>query len=248
MANRIAVTVTVLFFLFALSYARSPLDFLEKDVIHGDESNSLPESDRKETILLPTEKPESETTIVFELEPEVEDPKPLDTNTQPVESVEDIPVADTDKVVDATPLTRPITVVNFRPINRHIGVKRQFPFRIPHRRCRHHGKPMNPRFHGREVSYGNDMILSGENNDFDQVMFHGGVRQIPAKWVRFHHHHHHDGMPRFQHKHHDMFAKQNFKRPFSHEEEEYEREDKKGREDREDGGFMKRIRKFLNHF
>ncbi|KAL6986382.1 hypothetical protein U1Q18_019747 [Sarracenia purpurea var. burkii] len=105
-------------------------------------------------------------------------------------------------------------------------------------------REMKPPVHRRGVSYGDDMILAGDRKDFDPDMFLGGVREMPEQWMRFHHHHHHhrhphhhhEGMPEFPFsRHHAMFAtNQRFRRPFHGE--------------REEGGFMDRIRKFLHGF
>ncbi|PSS11320.1 Myb-related protein like [Actinidia chinensis var. chinensis] len=220
---KLAVTLTALFLFFAVISARTPFDLPENNVIDHDPSSSLPvpEADAKPTLLLPSEKTSAEI------------------------DAEDLPESET-RTVDALPLT----IVTFRPVNRHVPSMRAYPFRIGVRRCRHGMRPMMyPRARGGEVPYGDDMILGGERRDFDPEMFHGGVRQIPARWMRFHHHHHHDhhhgeGMPAFPFdRHHDMFAKQRFGRPFRREEEG-EREE----EEREEGGFMSRFRKFLNHF
>lgn len=245
-----AFILTVLLFFFAFAYAHIPFDQPATDVTDLDPSSSLPESDSKPTLFLSSEKPQDERTTVVKLKPETAEAKPLgiNTNAKGVQATEDLPVSEIETLtLDAVPLNRPLTMVRFRPINRHFPAKRPFPFRIYLRGCHHGIKPMiNPRIHGREVSFGNDMILASESKPFDPEMFRGSVRQIPARWVKFgHRHRHHEGIPLLAfEKHHGKFAKQRVQWPVRHEEEEEE----KGREEREEGGFMKRIRKFLNHF
>lgn len=246
-----AFILTVLLFFFAFAYARIPFDLPATDVTDLDPSSSLPESDSKPTLFLSSEKPQDERTTVVKLEPETAEAKPLgiNTNAKGVQATEDLPVSEKETLtLDAVLLNRPLTMVRFRPINRHFPAKRPFPFRIYLRGCHHGIKPMiKPRIHGREVSFGNDMILASESKPFYPEMFRGSVRQIPARWVKFgHRHHHHEGIPLLAfEKHHDKFAKQRVQWPVRHEEVE---EEEKGREEREEGGFMKRIRKFLNHF
>ncbi|KAK9274823.1 hypothetical protein L1049_022075 [Liquidambar formosana] len=198
---RVAVIVAVTFFLFAFTHAHTPLDLPENDVAASDLTTTLPESDTKTAILLPSEKPESETATVVEWEADsTADPKSFEYNVNTADAKVDVSESD-PATITAAGLTQPLRVVSFRPVNRqfhHMHAKGGFPFRFPHR-CRHHFKHSGPRFNGRE-----------EWNEEEDVM-------------KPHHHHH-------RHHHH--------------------MEEGEGREheEREEGGFMKSFRKFLNHF
>lgn len=224
------MTVTLIFLFFAFTYARTPF-IPENDVTDRDLSDSLPESDAKSTLFLPSDKlePEEQPSPVVELDSETAETKPIDTENEDkaVGTTEDLPESDRETVT--VPLDRPMTIVRFRPINRHFPAKRSYPFHIPLRGCRHGIKHMMKR---REVGYGGDMIMAGgggerQGKEFDPEMLRGGVRQIPERWVRFHHHHHdHDGMQRFPFgKHHrDVFGKKSFRRSFRREEDDDEEE------------------------
>jgi hypothetical protein len=206
----------------------------------------LPESDAKSTLVLPSDKlePEEQPSPVVELDSETAETKPIDTENEDkaVGTTEDLPESDRETVT--VPFDRPMTIVRFRPINRHFPAKRSYPFHIPLRGCRPGIKHMMKR---REVGYGGDMIMAGgggerQGKEFDPEMLHGGVRQIPERWVRFHHHHHHhDGMQRFPFgKHHrDVFGKKSFRRPFHREEDEDEEE----REEKEKKSFRRSFRR-----
>ncbi|KAG4921077.1 hypothetical protein JHK82_050012 [Glycine max] len=63
----------------------------------------------------------------------------------------------------------PLTLLRFRPINRHFQPGRPLPLslRTAHRRCRHG--------HRREIPYGNDAILLGDA---------AAARRIHPRWVR----------------------------------------------------------------
>ncbi len=220
---RLAVTFAVLFFLFTFSGAHLQVYSTENDITDQDSSKSMPDTDSNPAIILPSEKPES-----------------VDESASA-----EIEAVNVDDLVHVT-LPEPRTFVSFRPINRHFRVDRQFPLRYTRRRpCRHFVKPIHSR--SREISYGNDMILSNKNNDRDldpEVLFRDQV--IPSMALRFqreNHHerggHHNEFMPKY------VFAREKLKRPFRREEEERE---KKEQEERENGGFVKRFRKFLNHF
>ncbi|PSS11321.1 SKP1-like protein [Actinidia chinensis var. chinensis] len=88
--------------------------------------------------------------------------------------------------------------------------KRPYPFLSTQRGFGHRIDPvMNPRVHGREVSYGDDVIRT---KGFDPELFGSGVHQIPARRTRF--------------RQHDLFAKESFRRPFRREEEGREEEAK----------------------
>ncbi|XP_027346141.1 protein naked cuticle homolog 2-like [Abrus precatorius] len=88
------------------------------------------------------------------------EPKPHDTVSFPLHTIDPVP----------------LTLLHFRPINRHLHPGRPLPLpsqlplslRNGHRRCRHG--------HRREISYGNDMLVDAS----------GGSRQIPTRWVRAH--------------------------------------------------------------
>ncbi|KAI7990076.1 hypothetical protein LOK49_LG13G01029 [Camellia lanceoleosa] len=242
---RLGLTLTLLFLFFAFTYARTPF-IPENDVTDRDLSDSLPESDAKSTLVLPSDKlePEEQPSPVVELDSETAETKPIDTENEDkaVGTTEDLPESDRETVT--VPLDRPMKIVRFRPINRHFPAKRSYPFHIPLRGCRHGIKHMMKR---REVGYGGDMIMAGgggerQGKEFDPEMLHGGVRQIPERWVRFHHHHHHhDGMQRFPFgKHHrDVFGKKSFRRPFHREEDEDEEE----REEKQKKSFRRPFRR-----
>ncbi|XP_057969269.1 uncharacterized protein LOC131158425 [Malania oleifera] len=231
---RLTFAVAVIFFFFAVSHARTPFDFLENDAVGRQTQNAFPDPDAKPTILLPSENPDAVTA---------DDAKPL-------QSAEDLPESETDLTDTVTSV--PLTLINFRPINRRPMRPMPFrpfhPLRIGHRCRHHHFNPHMTRFPVfREVPYGDDMLTSGE--EFEPVEYRGDNGQrIPARRVRFphsrpafphpHHHHHHH--------HHDedgAFGWGKFRRgPFR----VVEREDR-GREE-EEGGFLNRIREIFNRF
>ncbi|GAV65784.1 hypothetical protein CFOL_v3_09298 [Cephalotus follicularis] len=244
-----AVTVTVLFLLFTISQARVPSDLTEDDVTTTtkDLNIPLPESEAKttNTILLPTEKPES----VVEFEPEVTESK-LPEPEIPEESTE------TETV--------PLTVISFRPQNRQFPRHPFLPFR------NRHGCRQNRQFkiggarvhHDGEISYGNDMLQSYSEDSSSDPEFRGGERKIPARWVRFHH-----GGARFPFKH-DVEMRDEIERPHRHHHDHdderhhhdrdedhhhrhhHDHDDEREHEhhERREGGFMWGIRKFLNQF
>lgn len=83
---------------------------------------------------------------------------------------------------------------------------------------------------GHEVPYGDDMLLAGQTNDRFEPSIH---------------HYQHDEDDSMMKRHpfkQYMFAKQKLKRKV-----EEENEKKKDQEERKEGGFMKKVRKFLNH-
>lgn len=101
----------------------------------------------------------------------------------------------------------PLTLHDFRPVNRHIHPRRSLPLplSLSLRRCRHG--------HRRQIPYGNDMIVHSDAST--------GDRQIPLRWTVFrplseisgddteYHHHHHAHSQRHHHHHHEKgwFAK-----------------------------------------
>ncbi|KAF3969375.1 hypothetical protein ACB098_01G142400 [Castanea mollissima] len=276
---KLAVTATVIFFLFALCHAFIPLDLPENE----GESFHLPGSVPNTMILLPSEKPESEPATVVELEPETTSTD----ETQPKLEEADVTVTELKVPTESDDsFSIPLKTISFRPFNHRFG-GRPIPLYFRHgHRCRFH------RFHhlrhhqhhdhdndksedqirefkqwgskpivvqsaiDREVPYGNDMILSSANEDSSSDR--GMVRQAPAKWKRFGH-----GGPRFHidddvdtkmkmkmKRHHRHVEGQVWDRE-EHEEREHkhrhEHEHGHGHEHKHEGGFMRKIRKFLNH-
>ncbi|KDP25310.1 hypothetical protein JCGZ_20466 [Jatropha curcas] len=295
MARNLAVTfaATALLFLLIFADAHSPLDPPANDVVT--------ESDPKAaaTIILPSEKPNTEpeeTEAVnkrgVELEPIKERPESERTETE-------------SEVV-------PLTVLSFRPINRLPLIR----FRRGHRcrgRRRHINKPWGgPRFDGpQEISYGKDMILSGDEDlGFDRMSL-GRARPIPMRWTRFNHgghrfslindeqrgegihdrphhpnHHHDEELEEKRHEHehehehhgyhphdeeleeeshdHEELEEKRHYHEHDHDHHRYRHHDEELEEERHghghghghrhghrhehDGGFLKGIRKFLEHF
>ncbi|KAE8055994.1 hypothetical protein FH972_012797 [Carpinus fangiana] len=231
---RVAVSVTVTFFLLALCHARIPLDPSENDVVLPDPAPI--------TDLPSNEQPESEPTALFEWKPE---------RTESTES-------------DAK--SEPLTMISFRPVNNHL---RPFPLtsRRGHR-CRHHRrenhiykfKPLGSRFPDREVPYGNDMIMSHEEDSGSVPEVRGGAREM---WARFGHF-----RPRFHREDDDGERNEHMKMRHHHhphvEREEREREDEHehhhGHEHHhhhhhdhehhheQEGGFMRSVSKFFDLF
>ncbi|PON45234.1 hypothetical protein PanWU01x14_260640 [Parasponia andersonii] len=230
MANKLALTFTLVCFFFAFSHAVN-------DVVEELKETPFPESDPKDSttttanIFLPTQKPESDPVNTIEFEPESL------VESEHVEKEEEVPK-------DSEPVNSvPLTVISFRPINDRHFPRRPFPLTFPHgHRCRHqHLRLRLRRSAWGPRSYGDDMILSRQDQSSNPVF--GGVRQIPARWVKFghmdeidsphHHHHYHHGHHRH---HHDDEAE--------HEGREHEHKHDHGF----GSGLLKSFRKFLNHF
>ncbi|KAI9175092.1 hypothetical protein LWI28_027132 [Acer negundo] len=247
------VTVTVFFFVIALSHARIPADLTENDFTNNELFADLTESDPKTAtnmIFLPSHKSESEPEDV-EVKHAVNEPDP-----------------DSDSSESKTTTSfEHVTVINFRPINRQFPRRPSFLFR--HRRpCRHHAMRKAWGQGRREVSYGNDMLTTASDGSGDskaeRLRWYRGdgrlkVRQIPARWVNFH-----DGdVPKFGFRHEEDKQLTVMKRPA--EEDEFKRprhdnhghhhhhhhhhdDEEEGEEHEHKGGFLKKIRKFLTHF
>jgi len=169
----VKLTVTVLFFLYAVAYSRTPSDLPDGDFTLPE----LPRSDPKATpvLFLPSQKPETS-------EPATEIKYPADVE---IEEQKDPGSSSTEVKTESIETAVPLTVVTFRPTNLHFLPRRPLlPVRHRHG-CRHGHNMMKPRF------YGNDMVVSGEKDDGFELGDHqatrGVVRQIPARWTRFHH-------------------------------------------------------------
>ncbi|PNT45482.1 hypothetical protein POPTR_003G139000v4 [Populus trichocarpa] len=219
----VKLTVTVLFFLCAVAYSRTPSDLPDGDFTLPE----LPRSDPKATpvLFLPSQKPETSepaTEIKYPADVEIEEQKEPGSSSTEVK---------TESIETAVPLT----VVTFRPTNLHFLPRRPLlPVRHRHG-CRHGHNMMKPRF------YGNDMVVSGEKDDGFELGDHqatrGVVRQIPARWTRFHH-----GGQRFSfyddvangeerewghkkhHKHHHVEGEEEHEHEHEHEHEEHDHE------------------------
>lgn len=159
-------------------------------------------------------------------------------------------------VVTAVPLTE----ITFRPVNRRFHLRSKRP-------CRHHFKFYPTVRENEEISYGNDMILSsGENSDFEQPIARGAGKRIPGRWMRMHHHHrlrrHRDedsdvDSDSEDEEEEDRVKKVVFKR-YDYDRFDREKKLKKLRkhfrvrneepEQKKKGGFMIRVRKFLDHY
>lgn len=259
---KLVLTIAAFFFLFAFSHARTRSDLPAKETNGHDQSaTKLPvtESNPAVTLLLPSEKPDSEPATFFQWEHDAADSSKLTDTDGPTI------LANEESTEFKHSETVPLTVISFRPINRHFP-RRPFPLSFRHgHRCRHGHRqfgPWTPRFHGGErerdqdvVSYGDDMILSSGDDTRFVPAFHGGPRQIPARWENFRH----GGGPGFPHRHDDDME---FERPHHHHhhrhrhdhDHDHRREEFEGMENprehrrQRDGGLFGRFRKFLNHF
>ncbi|KAI4326831.1 hypothetical protein L6164_019361 [Bauhinia variegata] len=150
---RAAAFFTVFLFLFGLSSARIPVNLPEIDDATTpvnrqydsfSESRAHPNPTAANTLLLPSENPDSE--------PEINDSKPepesqLEAST---ESEYQVSASDPD------PRPSPFTIISSRPINRHIP-RRPLPlsYRLGHR-CRNHPhfKPWDPLLKYKGNTYG----------------------------------------------------------------------------------------------
>ncbi|KAH7513763.1 uncharacterized protein LOC112493417 [Ziziphus jujuba] len=256
---KLYLTVAVIFLIFAFSNARTPADLPATEVI-GDESlNTQTRSDiqtaSNNPILLPSERSDNEPVTLVELEPDT-----IRSNFAEFRTGESSP-----KDSEPTSESVPLTVISFRPINRHFP-RRPFPLSFRHgHRCRHgHSqfKPWGPRPLRREVSYGNDMIIDGEEaKSFKPVFRDEEEPQIRTRMIRFR-----QG-PRFPFRHDE---EDQMERPNDHEHEHdrdhhhhlhvfhrhhmdvgrgqpKEREAEKEQHNPVES-FMKSFRKFLNRF
>ncbi|KAG6684833.1 hypothetical protein I3843_12G083700 [Carya illinoinensis] len=237
---KLVFAVTVSFFLFSLCHARISSDPIQNDAIVEEPKTvffTFPQHDTKTTtrttVLLPSEKHGSELPTMVEFKPKKTDPKLPGSDAKESE---------TDSVH--------LTMVSFRPINRHFP-RHSFPvtfhrghhFRRHHHHHHHHIHELKPRFHGRDVPYGDDMILSDEKySSSNRPLPRGGVRQIPVRWAKFGH----EG-PRFHHGHDDVEGREHMKKKKKRHHRSVEREEMEGQHDHE-GGFMNKFRQFLMQF
>ncbi|KAE8671584.1 Pectin lyase-like superfamily protein [Hibiscus syriacus] len=144
----------------------------------------------------------------------------------------------------------PLTMTSFRPVNGHFPRHPLIPFRHKHD-CHFHRKirPSNPRLQRkRHISYGNDMVLPDERSGFKTDQSRRLGPHIQARRGRFSD----DGAESKEHV--EYFRKPrhyNEEREQDHDDEHHHtlRHHRRGEEDdRREGGFVKRIRKFLIKF
>ncbi|XWS48812.1 hypothetical protein CRYUN_Cryun13aG0108700 [Craigia yunnanensis] len=238
---RFAVFFTVIFLLFTFSHARFFTAEPEQDVTPEETIANLPESDPKTStaILLPSERPGFEPAKIVDFKHD--------------------DASETDPDVESDSLK----TISFHPVNRHFPRRPLIPFRHKHN-CRFHKRfrPLNPRFQQkRYISYGDDMILSDERTRFDPES-RGVVRQIQTRWARFPDDgaeskeqvdfmkpHHHDHEHEHDHDHDDDHHHHHHHRRHHHgEEDEMDEEEEHEHENEHEGGFMRRLSKFYNHF
>lgn len=163
-------TAAVLFFLFTLIVARSPLKPLEKDDDTTSKSQSLPADHESSVIRIPTAEILNADKNNHRIEPD-------------------------SLIVHSVPLD--LATARFRPINRRFYSRTKHPV---HNCRHHYHLNRDDFFKGNsverkerlEVPYGDDMLVSsGENSDFEEPPTFRGVRRIPSRWMRLHHHHQH---------------------------------------------------------
>lgn len=231
----VTVTLTILLLLLTVSQARIPSDLLESDVIERELPNSRPDPDVSSILRLPSDS--------------VND-----------ESHSNEPAGNMPESEQITVTSVPLSFVRFRPINRHFPIRST---RFRFRNCRRRQdqpffKPIRPQLqqHRVEIPYRNDIILAtGENSDFDShpgfdpvMLRHGRFRRIPARGARFHDRRddHEHVFPESVTKHRQRFGKEKFKKHLHRRDDEEKKREEEGR--KEKGGFVKRIRKFLDHY
>ncbi|KAK4389188.1 hypothetical protein Sango_2255800 [Sesamum angolense] len=173
---------------------------------------------------------------------------------RPVDRLPSEPVKTETESNSVVATSVPLTKITFRPINRRFRVGSKRP-------CRHHFRIYPTLREIDEIPFGDDMIVpSGENSDFENPVLHGEGPRIRRRWVKLHHHHHHDedsdsdddeddeGIKKiFKRYDYDRFNREKelkvlkkMRKHFRLQHEEKEREKR--------SGFMKRVRKFLDHY
>ncbi|KAH6783402.1 hypothetical protein C2S52_008361 [Perilla frutescens var. hirtella] len=223
---RTAIIAAALFCLFTVSLARAPPK-IDESATTTDVALPLPDADP--ALRLPSE--------------------PINTQTEAKANAEADP---SSAVISAVPLTE----ITFRPINRRFHLRSKRP-------CRHQFKFYPTMKENEEISYGNDMILSsGENSDFELPIARGGGKRIPGRWMRTHHHHHHHLRYHDEDSDSDSDDEEDVKKVVfkRYGYDRFDREKKLNKlrkhfrvhneeeEKKKKGGFMRGVRKFLDHY
>ncbi|KAF8033322.1 hypothetical protein BT93_D2048 [Corymbia citriodora subsp. variegata] len=235
---KLPLSLLLLFFLIAFSHSLTPSALPNDDVagrdLPGFEAKSTP------TILLPSEKVQPEAAAAVQIDPVAaadgsDTPKKASHGSVLV----DRPASEPEKIASV-----PLRTITFRPYDhgglhdRTVPLSLRFPFRHGGRGCRHGRRQFRPRSEGREISFGNDMILSGEKPGHD-LESRAIERQMAGRWIRIHHR-----KPRFGFA--DVAWKEDedmMKRPDRHHEEREEEEEEREHHHRrwkEDKDMMKR--------
>ncbi|KAI6701997.1 hypothetical protein NL676_011133 [Syzygium grande] len=234
---KLTLSLLLLFYLIAFSEPLATSDLPAGDVAGRDLPGGS-EAEPTATILLPSEKPRSEAATVVPIDTETSTVAPDSTaqDAADVAVAEDRPSSEPEKIASV-----PLRTVVFRPYDhggfreRAVPLSLRFPYRHGGRGCRHGRGQFRPRFEGGEISFGNDMILSGEEPGSDPES-RGIERQMPGRWIRVHHR-----KPRFGYL--DAAWKEDkdmMKRPHRHEERGTDDEREHHRRWKEDKDMMKR--------
>lgn len=228
---KLAVFLPGLICFLLLSTVHSLSDQPENDVEISDSFTGLPESNPRAqtliTLFLPRENLEPETELAeTSTGTKLPDGDPETVTTEGIKRTQ----IETDSV--------PLTAATFRPINRHF-VRRPFHLFRDRRPCRNHRR----NYYQFKFPYGDDMILTGgEDTVFGPLR--RVDRRIPARWTRFQ-----DVGARFPGSRYDVEWREDMLRPHHHHHHRHDvvERDYEEREKKIGDGFMKGIRKFLEH-
>ncbi|EYU23370.1 hypothetical protein ABFS82_01G063500 [Erythranthe guttata] len=149
-------------------------------------------------------------------------------------------------VVNLPPLTRMVTL---RPVNRRFDVRSKHPCRgRRHSRVYH---ALMRRENEEQIPYGDDMLVSsGENSDFvDNLQLNSDDRRFPLNSMHHHHHHHHEDSDSDSDDEDDHGERINKKMKVLNKwKNHFEHQNRDADPEKKESGFMKRVRKFLDHY
>lgn len=234
---KLTLSLLLLSFLIASSESLTPSDLPTGDVA-GRRDLPGSEADSAATILLPSEKPRS---VAAAIDTETA-ATGGDSNTQDATVVavaDERPVVEPEKIASV-----PLRTITFRPHDHGeqaaVPLSLRFPFRHGGGRgCRHGRRQFRPKFEGREISFGNDMILSGEKPGHDAESRGMEIeRQMPGRWIRVHHRKPRFGFADVAWKEVEDVMKRPDRRHEEREEDEEEREHHHHRRWKEDKDMM----------
>ncbi|KAL4347046.1 hypothetical protein GQ457_17G021820 [Hibiscus cannabinus] len=224
---RIVVFFTVICLVLTAAHGR--FNVPEQTVSPEETVTVLPKPDHtiSNVIDLPSEKPDSEQDTAVDF-------KNYDT-------------LEADSDLDSFPLT----MTSFRPVNGHFPRQQLIPFRHKHD-CHFHKrfKPSNPRFQRkRHISYGNDMVLSDEKTgphihsrraSFSDDDGAESMEDVEEYFRNLHHYnngHEHEVQDHGD-EHHRRYH-------YNHRHHRRGEEDERREMEGQEGGLVKRFRKFL---